>query len=73
MTKKSNFITPNDVAAALGLTADHIRKLILAGKIKAEKLGRNWIINKKSITGLKRQRFPRQVKESSNVDTSNQR
>ena len=60
---KDNYLTSAEAAEALGFSHDYVRKLILKGKIKAEKLGRNWIINKKNIDKIHRQRFS-QVKES---------
>lgn len=59
---KDNYLTSAEVAQALGFSHDYVRKLILKGKIKAEKLGRNWIVNKKNIENIHRQRFP-QTKE----------
>lgn len=62
---KSNYMTCAEAAASLGFTHDHVRKLINTGKIKAEKLGRNWIIEKKNLDKIHRQRFPR---HKENVD-----
>lgn len=62
---KDNYLTSSEAAKSLGFSHDYVRKLILQGKIKAEKLGRNWIINKKNINKICRQRFPR-IKESGN-------
>lgn len=55
---KDEYLTSAEVAKALGFSHDYVRKLILKGTIKAEKLGRNWIINKKNIERIHRQRFP---------------
>lgn len=56
---KSNYVTSAEAAESLGFTQDHVRKLINRGRIKAEKLGRNWIIEKKNLDKIHRQRFPR--------------
>lgn len=56
---KSNYITSAEAAVILGFSADHVRKLINQGKLKAEKLGRNWIINQKDLCKIKRKRFPK--------------
>jgi excisionase family DNA binding protein len=56
---KDNYLTSAEVAQALGVSHDYVRKLITKGKIKAEKLGRNWIVNKKNLEHVSRQRFPR--------------
>ena len=59
MQNKSNYYTTGEAATFLGFSTDHVRNLINKGKIKAEKMGRNWIINKKDIKNIRRQRFPR--------------
>ncbi len=56
---KSIYMTSKEAATILGVTPDHIRKLIAQGKIKAEKLGHNWIMDAKSLKKVKRIRFPR--------------
>lgn len=60
---KSVFVTSMEAAMILGFTQDHVRRLILTGKIKAQKLGPNWIIKKTDLKGIVRQRFPRVQKE----------
>ena len=56
---RANYLTSAEAATLLGFTPDHVRNLINQGKIKAEKIGRNWIIEKKNVTKVQRQRFPR--------------
>ena len=56
---KANYLTSAEAAHSLGFSPDHVRKLILQGKIKAEKLGRNWIIEKKNLDKIHRLRFPK--------------
>lgn len=58
---KDNYLTSAEAAVKLGFSADHVRKLINKGKIRAEKLGRNWIIHKKHLIKIHRQRYPREV------------
>lgn len=60
---KANYLTSAEAANMLGFSADHIRNLINKGKIPAEKLGRNWIIEKKYLHKIQRQRYPR-IKEN---------
>lgn len=50
------YLTSAEVAELYGFTPDHVRHLISQGKLKAEKIGRNWIVNKKHLKNLKRQR-----------------
>ena len=66
MTKnKFNYITAGEAAESLGFSKDHVRKWINQGRIKAEKLGRNRIIDRKNLEKIHRQRFPR---KKENVD-----
>lgn len=59
ITNKEYYITSAEAAKRLNFSEDHIRKLISQGKLKAEKLGRNWIIDITDLKQIKRQRFPR--------------
>lgn len=56
---KDNYLTCNEAAKIAGLSADYLRKLILHGKLKADRLGRNWIIQMKDVVKIKRQRMRR--------------
>lgn len=57
MIKNSGkYLTSAQAAEILGFTRDHIRRLILKGKIKAEKLGHNWLTTPKAISNIKRLR-----------------
>ena len=60
---RSVFITSMEAAGIIGVTQDHVRRLILEGKIKAQKLGPNWVINRKDLKGITRQRFPRKKEQ----------
>lgn len=66
---RNNYLTSRDASAILGVTHDHVRKLIRTGKIKAEKLGHNWIIPRRSLENVKRMRFPK-AKEQEIVDNA---
>jgi excisionase family DNA binding protein len=59
MIKSKNYLTSAEAAKKLGFSPEYIRKLILEGKIKGEKLGRNWIIEIKNLSNIQRQRFRR--------------
>lgn len=54
---KDKYLTTIEAAKLLGFTADHVRRLISKEKIKAEKVGQNWLILPKSLSGVKRQRI----------------
>jgi len=60
MTKRSNYLTTAEAATFLGFTADYVRFLIREGKLHGEKLGRNWIVDKKQLLKIRRKRFPTQ-------------
>lgn len=48
-------MTTNEAAAALGLTRRRVNELIRAGKLRAEKPGRDWIVDAASVEELKAQ------------------
>jgi len=50
------YLTTAEVAEILGFTPDHVRRMILDGKIKAVKLGNNLLIKPTDIKDIKRQR-----------------
>ena len=47
MTKK--FLTSNEVAKILGISRVAVFKKIKAGQIRAEKIGRNFVIDEKNL------------------------
>jgi len=55
-SNKSTLLTTFDASALTGLSADYIRKLVRNGFIKAKKLGNMWLIDKKMLKKIKRQR-----------------
>lgn len=63
---KSNYVTCTEAADLLGFSADYVRKLLGEGKLQGEKFGHNWIIDKKELAKIKRQRFPRAKEKISN-------
>ena len=42
-------LTTKKAAALADTSAPYIRQLILAGKVKAEKFGRDWIVSRASL------------------------
>jgi excisionase family DNA binding protein len=62
LKSKTNYITSTEAADILGFSRDYVRKLIIEGRLKAEKLGRNWIIEKKYLKKIHRKRAAR-IKE----------
>jgi excisionase family DNA binding protein len=54
------YLTTNEVAELLGLSADHVRQLIMSGHIKGEKKGTIWLVNKLDLKGIKRRRWPKE-------------
>lgn len=51
-------MTTNEAAAALGLTRRRVIALINSGKLKAEKPGRDWIVDSESVEELRQQKRP---------------
>lgn len=39
-----------------GFTTAHLRRMILSGKIEAEKVGKSWLIEKNEVSKIIRQR-----------------
>ncbi len=56
MVLRLKLITCRIAAKILGLSPDYIRRLCGTGKIKAEKLGHDWLFPEESIKDIKRQR-----------------
>jgi excisionase family DNA binding protein len=50
-------------AALLGFTPNYIRRLCGEGKIKAEKVGHDWLFEEKAIKNIRRQRKKKESKE----------
>lgn len=49
-------MTSFEAAELLGFSPDHIRRLICQGRIKAIKLGNNWLIKPHDLKGIERRR-----------------
>lgn len=64
-TNRNKLITSAMAAKILGFSPDYIRRLINEGKIKAEKLGHDWLVTEKAIAHIKRQRFPKEKENGS--------
>ena len=47
-------LTTKQAGKALGVNDSRIRQLILAGRLKATKLGHMWIIQKKDLYNIKK-------------------
>jgi excisionase family DNA binding protein len=56
---RDKYITSFQAAKMLGFTPDHVRRLIGDGKIKAFKLGHNWLIDPQDLKDIKRLRLKR--------------
>jgi excisionase family DNA binding protein len=44
-----DWITTAEAADLSGYHVDHVRRLVLSGKIKAQKFGRDWQVSRKSL------------------------
>ena len=63
------YVTCKEAAILLGFTAAHLRRLIIQGHIKAEKMGTTWVIPRKDLSMIRRRRFSLK-KEDSNARSS---
>lgn len=54
--KRTNLITTTMLAERMGVTPQYVRKLIADGKIKAQKVGYDWIIDERNIVHVKAKR-----------------
>lgn len=57
---KIKLITCTKAAIELGFSTAHIRRMCAEGKIKAEKLGKTWLIGEKELKNIKRQRITKE-------------
>lgn len=46
-------LTTADAAAALGVSAVRVRQLIAAGRLRAERLGRDWLIDEAALEAVR--------------------
>ncbi len=53
---KDKYYTTSQAALKIGFSQDHVRRLILEGRLKAEKLGNSWVISSKALALIKRRR-----------------
>lgn len=47
-------ITTAEAARILGVTSRHVTLLIRSGKLRGQKLGRDWILSRKSVEQFER-------------------
>lgn len=55
-TNRNELLTSAMAAKELGFSQDYVRRLLIEGKIKAEKIGRDWVITRRALSRIKRQR-----------------
>lgn len=55
-------LTTAQAATALGVNASRVRQLILAGRIRAEKRGRDWLVESDSLAEYERMKSGRKPK-----------
>lgn len=51
----AEWITTNEAAEISGYHPDYVRKLVQAGKIKAQKFGETWMVSRQSLLAYLRQ------------------
>jgi excisionase family DNA binding protein len=50
----TEYLSTTDAAIIAGISARHLVKLIVEGKIHAQKVGRNWLVSRQSAEGFSR-------------------
>lgn len=60
---KNDFVSVAEAAKIMGYTRQHVLRLIYNGKIEAEKIGRSFAVNRKSLGGLYKPLSPLEKKE----------
>jgi excisionase family DNA binding protein len=58
----------SEAAAYGGFTAEYVRQLAKSGKLRADKIGRNWMTTKKAVDDYKRTKPKRGRKSKQGVD-----
>jgi excisionase family DNA binding protein len=53
---KNKYFSLTQVAELKGFSTAHLRRMILSGKILAEKVGKSWLIEKDELDKIIRQR-----------------
>lgn len=53
---KDKWMSLSEVSKLKGFTTSHLRRLILTGTIKAQKVGHTWLMASKDVASLKRRR-----------------
>ena len=53
---KTNYITVSQASIILGYTTGHIRRLIINKTLKAEKVGKTWLIKQNEIKSFNKRR-----------------
>ncbi len=61
---KDKILTSTQAAKQLGFARDYVRRLCANGIVKAEKLGKTWVINAKDLKKVKRRRFPKETEDA---------
>lgn len=62
MAKEKKYISTTEAAEIMGISRVAVFKQIHAGKIKARKVGRNYIIDRNDIGGIYKEITPQEVR-----------
>lgn len=58
MNKLDELISLSEASEFCGLSSDHLRRLAEQGKLKAKKIGRNWVTSRAAIEEYLEKRNP---------------
>jgi excisionase family DNA binding protein len=48
-TRIKGFLTTAEAGAVLGINASRVRQLLLAGELRGEKLGNDWVLEERAV------------------------
>lgn len=57
----SRYLTTKQVAAQLGVTLSRVRQLVLGGKLRSLKIGRDHYFRPADVNGLERRKYTRKT------------
>jgi len=59
----TNLLTTTTAASELGITSGRVRAMIAAGRLKAIRAGRDWLIEAKALAGVRDRKTGRPPKK----------
>jgi len=57
MSKHDIYFNTTQAGLILGVSGDHVRRLILDGKLRAHKVGKMWLIERNALKAVQKHRL----------------